>query len=109
MMNSQIAALRIGRGLTASELGIDGLLAELGKLACELATARVETAASVVTGHRAMARVVAAQAKVIEARSDLIRAHEDLRRIAETADMPTDCPDEAFTGAEIDDATRVAA
>ena len=106
MMTPQIAALRIGRGLVASENGIDALIADLGTLMADMTTARVETGHSALTGHRAIAKLGAALGKVVEARQDVIRAHEDLRRIAETADTPTDCP-EWTTGA--DDEDRVAA
>ena len=93
MMTPQIAALRIGRGLAASEDGIDAALAHTGELIATMTTARVETGSATATGHRAIARVAAAQAKLVGARQDLIRAHEDLRRIAETADTPTECPE----------------
>jgi hypothetical protein len=93
MMTPQVAALRIGRGLAASEDGIDTVLAEMGGLVSAMTGARVHTRSPAATGHRAIARIVSAQAKLVEARSDLIRAHEDLRRIAETADTPTSCPD----------------
>src|SRR5690349_22190830 len=94
MMTPQIAALRIGRDLTASENGVDHALAHTAALLAAMTTARIETGTPAVTGHRAIARVAAAQAKLVEVRQDLIRAHEDLRRIAETADTPTECPDE---------------
>lgn len=104
MMTPQIAALRIGRGLVASENGIDAVLAHTGELIATMTSARVETGSPAATGHRAIARVAAAQAKIVEARQDLIRAHEDLRRIAETADTPTECPEYGLpipgTGAE---------
>lgn len=93
MMTPDIAALRIGRGLHASEDGMDTLLAELGGLLATMTSARVATGSPAATGHRAIARVAAAQSKVVEARQDLIRAHADLRHIAETADTPTDCPE----------------
>lgn len=91
-MTPQIAALRIGRSLAASEDGIDGVLAQTGELIAAMTLARVQTGSPAATGHRAIARVAAAQAKLVEARQDLIRAHEDLRRLAETADTPTECP-----------------
>jgi len=94
MMTPHVAALRIGRGLAASEDGVDSLLAELGGLLAAMTSARVETGAPAATGHRAIARVAAAQAKLVEARQDLIRAHQDLRRVAETAGTPTECPDD---------------
>lgn len=92
-MTPQIAALRIGRGLVASEDGIDNLLALTGELLAAMSSARVETGSPAATGHRAIAKIVSAQAKLVEARQDIVRAHEDLRRIAETADTPTECPD----------------
>lgn len=106
-MTPQIAALRIGRGLVASEDGIDTVLAEMGTLLAAMATARVETGQPATTGHRAIAKIAAAQAKLVDARQDVIRAHEDLRRIAETADTPTDCPE--WTSAEVTDEERIAA
>ena len=106
MMTPQIAALRIGRSLLASENGIDSAIADTGTLMAHLTTARIATGQPAITGHRAIAKVAAAQAKMIAARQDLIRAHEDLRRIAETADTPTDCPE--WTTA-IEDEDRVAA
>ncbi len=108
-MKKEVAALRIGRELTASETGIDTVLAQLGQLMSEVATARVATDSTAATGHRAIARLAQAQVKMIEARFDVIRAHEDLRRIAETADVPTDCPEEVFTGAELGEDLREAA
>ena len=102
-MTPQIAAMRIGRSLTATENGIDRVIADLASLTVEMTGARLATGMPAVTGHRALARVAAAQAKLVEARMDMIRAHEDLRRIAETADVPTDCPEnEVFTGAELE-------
>lgn len=94
MMTPQIAALRISRDMNVSENGIDQLIAATGNLLSTMTTARVETGSSAATGHRAIARVAAAQSKLVEARLDFIRAHEDLRRIAETADTPTECPEE---------------
>jgi hypothetical protein len=105
-MTPQIAALRIARSLTASEDGIDSVLAHVGTLTTDLTTARLATGLPAATGHRALARVASAQAKLVEARMDMIRAHEDLRRIAETADTPTDCPP---MGAELDAEHRAAA
>jgi hypothetical protein len=103
MMTPQIAALRIGRSLNTSETTLDTLIAGMGSLMSEMAQARVATGSPAATGHRAIARIVAAQSKIVEARMDLIRAHEDLRRIAETADTPTDCPEEFLpTGAQLD-------
>ena len=103
MMTPEIAALRIGRGLNASENGIDAVLGHVGALISEMAQARVATGSPAATGQRAIAFAAAAQAKIVEARQDLIRAHEQLRRIAETADTPTDCPDEEpIFGAELD-------
>lgn len=102
-MTPQIAALRIGRGIIASENGIDAVIAEISALIGSMATARVETGQSAVTGHRAIARVAEAQSKLVGARQDLIRAHEDLRRIAETADTPTECPDWSKPSAEVRD------
>ena len=100
-MTPQIAALRIGRDLTASEDGIDSVLGRTGALLSTMTIARLETGSPAAMGHRAIARVAAAQSKLVEARQDLIRAHEDLRRIAESADTPTECPDEEFfTSAE---------
>lgn len=101
-MTPQIAALRIGRSLTASEDSVDALLGQIAGLTGELTAARLATGAAAATGHRALARVAAAQIKMIEVRMDLIRAHQDLYRIAETADVPTDCPKETFTGAELE-------
>lgn len=101
MMTPEIAALRIGRDLSATEDGIDSALAQAGALIAALTTARIETGSSALTGHRAIARVAAAQTKLVDARQDLIRAHEDLRRIAETADTPTECPEEFFTTAVV--------
>lgn len=95
-MTPQIAALRIGRDLNASEDGIDQLIATTGSLLSTMTTARVETGSPAATGHRAIARIASAQAKLVEARMDFIRAHEDLRRIAETADTPMDCPPDAL-------------
>lgn len=108
-MTPTIASLRIGRGIVASENGIDACLDQLGSLVSEMARARVETNVAAATGQRALARIAAAQLKLIEARADVIRAHEDLRRIAETADFPTDCPEETFTGAELDREAQIAA
>ena len=104
-MTSQVASQRIGRGLNASENDIDTLLASIGGLMAEMAAARVATGSPAATGQRAIARLAAAQAKIVDARQDIVRAHEDLRRIAETADMPTDCPE--LTAA--DDKVQVAA
>ena len=98
MMTPHVAALRIGRGLAASEDGVDAALAHTGELIAAMTSARVETGSPAAMGHRAIARVAAAQAKLVEARQDLIRAHEDLRRIAETADTPTECPDDIGGG-----------
>lgn len=106
-MTPQVAALRIGRGLVASEDGIDTVLAEMGTLLAAMATARVATGQPALTGHRAIAKIAAAQAKLVDARQDLIRAHEDLRRIAETADTPTDCPE--WTSGQVTDEERIAA
>jgi hypothetical protein len=102
-MTPQIAALRIGRSLLASEDSIDQVLAHTGELIVEMTSARLKTGTPAATGQRALSRVAAAQAKMVEARQDLIRAHEDLRRIAETSDTPTECPKETFlpTGAEL--------
>ena len=94
MMTPDIAAMRIGRGLTTSEDGIDTLLSNLGTLMAEMVAARVATGSPAATGHRAIARLAAAQSKIVEARQDLIRAHEDLRHIAETSGTPTECPEE---------------
>lgn len=105
MMTPQIAALRIGRDLNASEDGIDQLIANTGSLLSTMTTARVATGSPAATGHRAIARVAAAQAKLVEARMDFIRAHEDLRRIAETADTPLDCPEE-WTAADLPEERR---
>lgn len=92
-MKHDIAAMRIGRHIQASETGIDTLIGQLAGLMGEMASARVATGSPAAEGHRALARIATAQAKVVEARSDLIRAHEDLRKIAETADIMTDCPE----------------
>lgn len=105
-MTPQIAAMRIAPRLTASEDGIDSLLSQLAELVGEISTARVATGSAAATGHRAIARAVAAQSKIVEARADLIRAHEDLRKIAETADIPNDCP---TASADSDEAIRAAA
>jgi hypothetical protein len=108
-MTPTIASLRIGRGITASENSIDTLLAQLGNLVSEMAKARIETNVAAVTGQRALTRLAAAQMKLIEVRADVVRAHEDLRRIAESADFPTDCPEETFVGAELDQDVQLAA
>jgi hypothetical protein len=107
-MTPQIAALRIGRRLNASENGIDTAISEIAALTGELASARLATGTPAATGHSALAFVAAAQAKLVEARRQMILAHEGLRRIAETADVPTDCPDEAFTSAELDNEREAA-
>jgi hypothetical protein len=95
-MELNIAAMRIGREINASEDALDAMIAQLGKLVSEIATARVATGTAAITAHRAIARASAAQAKLVEARMDLVRSHEDLRRIAEAADMPNDCPPTAL-------------
>lgn len=91
-MTPAIATLRIGRALNATEDSIDTTLAGIAALLGELVEARLAIETPAATGHRALARIAGAQLKVIEARADLIRAHEDLRRLAETSDMPTECP-----------------
>lgn len=106
-MTPTIAAMRIGRALTAAEERIDLSLADTATLLAGLIDARIATDTPAATGHRAIARVAAAQSKLVEVRADLIRAHEDLRRLAETADMPTDCPNDASIAADVTE--RVAA
>ena len=56
MMTPQIAALRIGRGIVASENGIDTVIARTGELIATMTSARVETGSPAATGHRAIAR-----------------------------------------------------
>lgn len=91
-MTPDIAAMRLGRALVTAEDGTDRLLTDLSTLIAEMTNVRLATASPAATGHRAIARAAAAQAKLVGVRMDLIRAHEDLRRIAETADVPSECP-----------------
>jgi hypothetical protein len=99
-MTPAIATLRIGRALTIAEDNVDTTLAGLSSLLGQLVEVRLATDTPAATGHRALARIAGAQAKMVEARADLIRAHADLRRLAEAADMPTECPSSAQAQAQ---------
>ena len=94
-MTPEIASMRIGRNIKSVEDDLDELLAKAGELLAELARARVATIGAAVHGQRPMARVAAMQKSLIEARSEIVRAHNDLSKLAETMDIPTDCPDQA--------------
>jgi hypothetical protein len=95
MMTREIAALRIGRSLNSVEDGLDTLIAEAGALLGTVTQARIATGAPASEGHRAIARLAALQNRLVEARGDVVRAHADLKKIAETSDIPTECPDMA--------------
>lgn len=93
-MTPEIAGLRISRSIKSVENGMDELLARSAELMAEMARVRVATQYVAHAGQRPMARIVAMQKSLIEARSDLVRAHSDLSKLAETMDIPFECPEE---------------
>lgn len=95
-MKIEIAAMRIEREINSTEDALDAMIAQIGRLVGELGEARVATGTAAAVGHRAIARASSSLGKLVEARQDIVRAHEDLRKIAETADVPTECPDDWF-------------
>lgn len=97
-MNPEIASMRIARSIRSVEDDMDELLAKAGELLAEMARARVATANAAVHGQRPMARIAAMQQNLIEARSEIVRAHNDLSKLAETMDIPVDCPDKTAQG-----------
>lgn len=108
-MTPHVAALRITPRLHASEACIDTSIADLADLIGQMARARVETGTVVGEGQLPLTLAAAALLKQVEARRDVVRLHAALNRIAETADVPTDCPDkDAFTGAELDNVREAA-
>jgi predicted MarR family transcription regulator len=107
-MTPEIASLRIARSIKSVENDMDELLAKAGELLAEMARARVATANAAALGQRPMARVAAMQRSLIDARSEIVRAHSDLFRLAETMDIPVDCPEKAMLGAGAANASRAA-
>lgn len=94
-MTPEIASLRIARTIRSVEDGMDELLARSSELLAELARARVGTTQAAHVGQRPMARIAAMQKSLVDARFDLVRAHSDLSKLAETMDIPIDCPNDA--------------
>ena len=92
-MTPEVASLRIARSIRSVENDMDELLAKAGELLAEMARARVGTARAAAIGQRPLARVAAMQQSLIEARGEIVRAHGDLTRIAETMDIPRECPE----------------
>lgn len=105
-MTPQIASLRIARSIKSVEDDMDELLAKSGELLAEMARARVSTANAAVLGQRPLARVAAMQKNLIDARSEIVRAHNDLSKLAETMDIPTECPESAALGGDAAEAER---
>lgn len=97
-MTPEIASLRIARTIKSVEDGMDELLARSGELLAELARARVGTTHAAHVGQRPMARIAAMQKSLVDARFDLVRAHSDLSKLAETMDIPIECPSDASLG-----------
>ena len=92
-MTPQVAALRIGTNLQATEDRVDQALAEVGKLLVTLTEARIETASPLHIGHRAVTRLTDAAGKLGAVRSDLVRIHADMLKLAEErGDMLVGCP-----------------
>lgn len=93
MKTPTVIALRIRTHTHSIETKIDELMGEVGMLLSEMTEFSNSAEISRAVGQRPLTRIAQLQGKLIEARSKIVGAHGDMRRIAETADMPTYCPE----------------
>lgn len=86
---------RIGDLCHEAQDSTEALLAVLGKLLNEAATFSAENGIDAKESHRSLTKVSKAISAAVETNENVLLAHFSMQRIAEKADRPFNCPNEA--------------